>query len=156
MTNSIAGWIGDFEIKCRNKDTEEITRDLIKNRITNAALNQIAEVLTGVAPDMQIKWLALGTGSTPPSDTDTQLVSEIFRAQPVANPTRTGTGQVECEFVILDSEAVGHIREVGIFGGSGATDQPNTGVLISRILWNKEKTNSEEITVKRLDRVVRG
>lgn len=156
MINNLAGWIGDFEIKCRNKDTGEIAEHLIKNRITNAALNQLAEVLMGIAPDMQIKWLALGTGSTPPSDSDTQLVSEIFRAQPVSNPARTGTGQVECEFVVLDSEAVGHIREVGIFGGSSATDQPNSGVLISRILWNKEKTSSEEITVKRLDRVVRG
>jgi hypothetical protein len=65
------------------------------------------------------------------------------------------TGRIETTFTILDNEAVGIIREIGIFGGAAATSTPNSGTLIARVLWNKTKSSSEEITIKRIDRVVR-
>jgi hypothetical protein len=140
----INGWEGYFEITT-NGQTE-----LIKNRVMNAAINQLADAFTGVAPNLQIKWLAVGTSNTPVTDDDTKLANEIFRTQAVTSPTRISTGQIETEFKILETEAIGTLREIGIFAGN-ATDVKDSGTLISRILWNKEKTVNEEMTIKRID-----
>jgi len=154
MINEI-GYKGQFVIKVKNKITGETTEEIINNRIMNAALNKLVEVLEGNAPDLEIKYLAVGTGNTAITDTDTQLATEIFRTEPVVDTTRTATGQAETEFVLLDSEAVAQIEEIGIFCGSTAGAGANTGTLLSRILWSKNKTNSEEISIKRVDRMVR-
>ncbi len=154
MINEI-GFKGQFVITVKDKVTGKITEETINNRIMNVALNKFIEVLEGNAPDLEIKYLAVGTGNAAITDTDTQLSSEIFRTEPVIDTTRIATGQSETEFTLLDSEAVAQIEEIGIFCGSTAGAGANTGTLLSRILWSKNKTNSEEITIKRTDKVVR-
>ena len=121
----------------------------------DTVLNQLIDSLVGTAPNLEIKYLAVGTSSAALGDAQTQLTTEIFRTPAVTGPTRTATGQVETEFTILDSEAVATIEEIGIFGGSTASITANSGTLISRILWHKVKTSSEEITITRIDKVVR-
>jgi hypothetical protein len=140
----INGWEGYFDITI-NGQTERI-----KNRVMNAAINQLADVFTGASPNLEIKWLAVGTSSTAVTDADTQLGNEIFRTQATVSPTRVATGQIETEFTILESEAIGTLREIGVFGGN-ATSAKDSGTLISRIIWNKEKTVNEEMTIKRID-----
>ena len=149
------GWQGKFIIRVKNKITGKVTEEVINNRVMNVVLNQLSDTLMGNAPDLEIKYLALGISNAPVSDNQTQLGEEIFRTQPVNGPVRTQTGQIETEFIVLDTEAVGTIEEIGIFVGSSATASADTGTLLSRILWHKEKTNSEEITIKRIDRMVR-
>ena len=148
------GWEGSFAITIKDKSTGEVKEEIILNRLMDAGLNALADCLAG-SPDIEIKYLALGTSNTPVSDSQTQLGNEIFRTQPTSGPTRTATGQIETEFVVLDNDAVGTIEEVGIFCGSSASSAANTGKLLTRILWHKEKTSSEEITFRRLDKVVR-
>jgi hypothetical protein len=142
-------------ITVKNKDTGKTTEELINNQVMDTVLNQLIESLTGVDPDMEIKYLAVGTSSAALGDNQTQLTTEIFRTPPTTIPTRTATGQVETEFTILDSEAVATIEEIGIFGGSTASMTTDSGTLLSRILWHKVKTSSEEITITRIDKVVR-
>lgn len=149
MTND-CGWQGRFEIYVNGKLDAVIT-----NRIMDAILNEMADVLKGTAPDLSIKYVALGTSNTALTDTQTGLVTEIFRTAPVSNPTRTATGEITTEFTILDTEAVAQIEEIGIFVGSSATSSANSGKLLSRILWSKNKTNSEELTIRRVDKIVR-
>jgi hypothetical protein len=149
------GWQGKFIIQIKDKARGKVTEEVINNRVMNAVLNQLSDTLLGDAPDLEIKYLALGTSNTPVSDGQIQLGAEIFRTQAVNGPVRTQTGQIETEFTVLDTEAVGTIEEIGIFVGSSATASANSGTLLSRILWHKEKTNSEEITFKRIDRMVR-
>ncbi len=146
---------GVFEIKIKNIDTGEITYEKLKNRIMNAALDQLMKPLTGGTPDVEIKYLALGTGTTAVTDNDSTLDTEIFR---VADTTLTAnaTGQVTSEFPVLATEAVATIEEIGIFAGSSATSTADTGLLLSRILWHHVKTNSEEITFRRIDKTTRG
>ncbi|KNY24850.1 hypothetical protein [Pseudobacteroides cellulosolvens] len=150
------GWDGTWYITTKNKITGAITEEKIKNRIMNAALNAFADCLLGITPNYEIKYMAVGTSSAPITDTDTKLGSEIFRVQPVAAPTRTNTGEITTEFQILDSEAVATIEEIGIFCGSTATSSADTGNLLSRILWHKVKSSSEELTFKRVDKIQRG
>lgn len=146
----IEKWSGEFQIFINGKHVKTIC-----NRVMDAALNKMANILAGVSPDLQIKYLAVGTSNTSVTNTQTQLGAEIFRTIPVTSPTLTATGEITTEFILLESEAIGNIEEIGIFCGASATSTTNSGTMLSRILWKKTKTNSEEITIKRIDRVVR-
>jgi hypothetical protein len=141
---------GSFEILVNGKLEAKIN-----NRVMNDVLDQMAELYQGNAADLEIKYLALGTDNTPVTDTDATLGNEIFRT-PIVSQSKVGTGEILTEFIVLDTEAVGNIEEIGIFGGTGATASADSGALISRILWSKVKSNSEEITFRRTDKVVRG
>lgn len=143
------GWQGTFNIK--TKDGEEI----IKNRIMDVALTELLKVLTGDTTDMELKYLAVGTDSTPITDNDTQLGNEIFRTQ-FTSSSVTGTAELTSLAIILEAEAIGTIEEIGIFAGSTATATVNSGILVSRILWHRVKTSSDEIQFTRIDRIVRG
>ena len=142
------GWQGKFVIK--TKDGIEV----INNRITNLALNKLRDALNGVASDLEIKYLALGTSNTAIDDTDTQLGTEIFRTQ-FTTKAVSDFGKIESTAIVLETEAVGSIREIGIFAGSTATSTVNSGVMISRILWTREKTGLESIQFTRIDTIGR-
>lgn len=144
------GVYGGYEIYINGKYLETV-----KNRIMNTVLDQFVGCYKGNSTDLEIFYLALGTGNTAITDTDTTLDNEIFRTQ-ISTQTDVGTGEILTEFIVLDTEAVAQIEEIGIFAGSTATSSADTGTLISRILWNKNKTASEEITFRRTDKVVRG
>jgi len=148
------GYLGKWTIKVIDKITGKVTEETIKNRIMNAALDELIKVLNGDAVDLEIGYLALGTNNAAITNTDTTLGTEIFRTAAVSK-TLTATGELTSIFIVLDSEAVATIEEIGIFGGSTATATVDTGTLISRILWHKIKTNSEEIQFTRTDRIVR-
>ena len=153
MTND---HIGIFEVQCKNKITGKITIDTIYNKIPNSVLSQLINPLTGVTTNLIIKYLAVGTGGGVTSDTQTTLNAEMFRTVPVSAPTLTNVGRVETGFTILDVEANVHIMELGIFVGVGATASFNTGILLSRVQYDKVKTNSEEISINRIDILKRG
>jgi hypothetical protein len=144
------GWEGTFKIKV-NGENEEI----IKNRIMDAALDELLKVLTGDSPDMELLYLAVGTDNTPVTDQDAQLGNEIFRTQFTSSEV-TGVGEVTSLAIVLEAEAVGTIEEIGIFAGSGASVSADSGLLVSRILWHKVKTNSDEIQFTRIDKITRG
>lgn len=146
---------GKFKITKINKVTGEVIKYDIKNTIMDAILTEMAETLRGTASDYEILYFALGTGSTAVTTTDTTLDTEIFRTAVATESTPT-TGQVEHTFIVLDSEAVATIAEIGIFGGSTATASADTGKLISRVLWSEVKSNSEELNVTYTNTLSRG
>ena len=133
-----------------------IKEEVVKNRIMDQALDKEAEILRGVAPDLEIKYVAIGTGTTALTNTDTQLANEVFRVIPSNPPTKTATGEITTEFVVLETEAQVEIKEVGIFCGSTATATANSGTLLSRVLWNFDKRSNIELSITRVDRIVRG
>ena len=117
-----------------------INEETIFNRITDLGLNTWADALVGTASDIEIKFLALGTDDSVLDDTDTQLGVEVFRTQDTAL-SRTATGITQSEFFLLDSEALNTIKEIGIFCGSTATSSADTGLMLSRILWDSDRTS---------------
>jgi len=133
-----------------------IKEEVVKNRIMDQALDKEAEILKCVAPDLEIKYVAIGTGTTALTNTDTQLANEVFRVIPSNPPTKTATGEITTEFVVLETEAQVEIKEVGIFCGSAATATANSGTLLSRVLWNFDKRSNIELSITRVDRIVRG
>lgn len=155
MINEKTFWDGIFEINIRDKITGAVTTEEVHNRLMNASLQELVKPLTGTAANLEIKYLALGTGTTAVTDNDAALATEIFRVADTLL-SANATGQVTSEFIVLDTEAVATIEEIGIFGGTSATLTANVGICISRILWHHVKTNSEEITFRRLDTLTRG
>lgn len=148
-------WSGTFEIEVRDTETGEIRTKIIHNKVMDTVLSQLVSTLQGNNPNLEIKYLALGTSNAAVTTSDTELGAEIFRT-PVSAQTVSAVGELTTDFTVLDAEAVGNIQEIGIFGGSTATATANTGTLISRVLWSKIKTNSEELSFKRIDKIGRG
>lgn len=104
--------------------------------ITNAGQNAIGAALMN-GTSCQITWVAIGTGSTSPTTSDTQLVAEVFRL-PV---TTAVAGASAGEVIITASLAPGQapsvvIGEVGCFGGPGAGSGANTGTMFGRALYS--------------------
>ena len=131
--------------------------DVIHNRITDTMLFHLGNIVKGdVPPNLKIKYLALGTGSGDVGDDITELVNETFRTQYTEAPKTMQFGVVQTKFVILAEEAVGEIKEIGIFAGDEATSTPGSGILISRVPWEYTKTGSDELTIVRTDRIRRG
>jgi hypothetical protein len=156
LTDNVFGWQGIWKIKVTDKNTREVLEETeIKNRIMNQALDELLKVLQGGSSDMNVAYMALGTSNTPLTNTQTELGAEIFRTPPISQ-NKTGVGELTTVFTVLDNEAVAQIEEIGIFGGSTATASADSGIMISRILWSRNKTANEEIQFSRIDRLVRG
>ena len=154
INDSPLGWMGTFKIRIKNTLTGEITDEIVKNRITNTALNAMINTLDDIEPQLNIKYLAIGTGSTAIDDADTQLDTEIARVQ-FTSSNLTAIGEFTTEFVVLDSEAVATWAEIGIFCGDTATSSANTGIMLTRILYDRVKTSLEEIQFIRIDKIER-
>jgi hypothetical protein len=155
VTNKYS-WIGKYYVKAIEKSSGKILyEEEINNTIMNGALDEIYKSLYGDTPDVEIKYLALGTSSVSVATTQTQLVSEVFRTN-YASRTTSSNQEVVTNYVVLDSEATVQIEEIGIFAGAAATTVTNSGTLVSRILWSYDKTSSNiELQFQRTDKIQR-
>lgn len=115
--------------------------------ITNAGLNYLRDALYD-----GITHVAVGD-SDAEIENPTQLGNEIFRV-PLTDKDKTATGVFDAVALILDVDGPMNIREIGVF--ANGTSAPNSGTLISRVLWNRNKTALETIQVSRTDTIVRG
>ncbi len=140
-----SGIKGKFEIYINGE-----LADAVDNLIMDATILAMIRTLKGTAADIQIKYLALGTGTTAPANTNTQLQTEIFRTA-ILSQSEPITGEVNSLFQVLSTEAVATIEEIGIFGGAAAGGTANSGTLLARVLWHHVKTNTEEIQFRRIE-----
>lgn len=90
--------------------------------------------LTG--DEFTITHLALGTGNTAVTASDTALDTEIDRV--AVTTKRVGMASIESKFIVPPASAVGNIKEMGIFAKGSST--PDSGTLLSRLLIDKQKT----------------
>ncbi len=90
--------------------------------------------LTG--DEFTITHLALGTGTTAVTASDTALATEIARVE--VTTKRIATSSFESKFIVPTASAVGNIKELGIF--ADGTSSAGSGTLLSRLLINKQKT----------------
>lgn len=149
MTGDKNNYIGKYEIYKNG-----VLIDTVFNKVTDQFLNNLISYITnGEHVPMDIKYLAVGDGT---NELDNKLGNETFRVQYSIAPSRTeNIGEVKTEFIILASEAIGTIKEIGIFGGD-ATSVKDSGFMISRIPWEYEKTGSDEFVIARTDIIRRG
>jgi len=159
---------GEFRIVCRDAKTGHVVEERRgHNIIVNTASILIARLLKDSRePDAGISYLAVGTGAVgwnlqnPPQPTasQTMLYSEIARkafTTPDVNfidpetgdPTTVPTGVVDFAMTFAETEAVGPLVEMGLFGGD-ASDLRDSGTEVNyRTFPVLNKTNSMVMTI---------
>ena len=122
------------------------------NLITTVGLNMFRDLLEGLILDGEIKELAVGSDNTAPAITDTKLGTETFR-KTITAFSEPADGELKTTVYIAPPEAVGLIEEVGWFAGVGAGAGADSGILVSRVLYSRNKTALESIEIVREDRI---
>ena len=156
--NELSNWLGQWEIEIRENGKIKEIVDLTHNLITDAGLNMFRDALKGDITDMQIKYVALGNGATAPANADVQLVAEQFRKVVTsANVDPVTAGKLYTELYVADTEGNAFkTEEIGWFAGVVATATVNTGILIARVLYSRQKASTESWTIRRTDAISRG
>lgn len=156
-SNALAGWHGAFEVQIMRKGQEP---EVIKfpNLITDKWLNTVRDATMSATPiDLQIKYIGLGKDDgtiLPLAPSNTKLGNEVERK--VFTKIETdGTGRVKRTVNINSAEGNFHIKEIGIFAGSAATSAINTGILVARVFYDRDKDELESINIVRTDVVGR-
>jgi hypothetical protein len=146
---------GEYIIEARDALTGKLIR---RYRLNNMlmAINRTIRVqmlqgtYAGAITDLDIKYFALGTGTTGAADTQTQLVTESFRKIFTKKTLITpSTLQTVCS--VGAGEANFTIKEIGIFCGSGATASANSGIMLSRVNVDIVKNANIVLNITRND-----
>ena len=126
----------------------------IKNLITTVGKNLIRDGLNNVATisDIMIKYVEVGTGNTAPVVADTTLDTFLFRKVMTSRSTPSD-GVTKCIVYIAPSEAVAALKEIGWWAGASAGGAEASGVMVSRILYTRNKTSLESLQIERLDSI---
>lgn len=153
----ISGWLGRYEIIIRDLDGNIIERTgLRQNLITDAGLNMFRDLLSGAITDGEIKYVGLGSGATAPASGQTRLTTEQFRKLVTSQTNGTAAGELETLVYIADTEANSfRCEEIGWFAGATAGAGANTGIMVARVLYSRQKTNLESWTIRRVDTIGR-
>lgn len=139
---------GHYRIEIRRKG--ELVRVIeLDNTLTEAYRQAIlGQLKDGTGADLEIKYLAVGTNSTPSTSSDTKLGAEIYRSSPTSQEIQGGT--LVTTWVLTNEQVNAHLREIGVFIGN-ATSTADSGTLMSRINIDIIKTDAEELTFIRSD-----
>ena len=148
---------GYIRITVRDLAGNILEQTELRNTVVKVGRKMWRDMLKGDIADGQIKQFGLGDDDTATFDDETTLVNETFRKAFTAEST-PADDQYQTVCYIAPAEAVGWIKELGWFAGAGALASPNynTGILVSRVLWSRNKTNLESIEIVRLDSVEEG
>ena len=147
-------WGCNIKITSRYKDGS-VEVDEFHNSIHNAALNAMRDLLDGDVTDLQIKYFAWGNDNSAVDATDTDLGNELGR-KAITSQTAGGTGVMTTVTIIQSTEAVAQLEEFGWFAGADAGAGAGTGIMISRVLYSRNKTGLESIQVERTDTFAEG
>jgi len=110
---------GEIELILKNKKGEVKKRVKIKNVITNVGKAQVAGLINGVVTS-PFRYVAIGTGTTAPSASDTALDNEIARKTGSTSRATTNvsndTAVVEATFSSADGlSGSSNVAEAGLF-----------------------------------------
>jgi len=141
-------------VKITVKDLEGNIKEVkeLKNLITTVGLNMVRDGWYGDVADTETKYMAVGDDNTAPALTDTTLGNETFR-KIMTSHSKPADAQMKFTVYIAPAEAVGAIEEIGWFSGAAAGAGADTGIMISRVLYSRTKTNLESIQVERTDTI---
>lgn len=155
MPKDNMGLRGAYAIEAVDPATGEILRRWeLANQLTAVNQNVRDQMLLGTFAGpldaLQIKYIGLGTDSTPAAVSDTQLGAEQYR-RAVTQIAQSGAGSIKTVLSIPPAEANFRIREIGVFCGPGASDAANTGTLLSRVVVDIENNANITLNIVRYD-----
>jgi len=145
-------WRGHIKITTRHLQGHILDVVEFDNLIMTVGLNMLRDLFSGTISDGEIKYIALGTDNTAPAVGQTTLVAEVFRKQETSR-SNLGDGILKTIHYIAPDEAIANIREIGWFAGVDATLTPDSGIMVSRVLYSRNKTNLESIQIERTDTI---
>jgi len=153
----ISNWKQRVNVKVTARDLEGNILDVqyFKNLITTVGLNMMRDGLYGSVTNFEIKYLAVGSDNTAPALADATLGTETFRKVTTSHDNATDAQHIHIVY-IAPAEAVGAIEELGWFAGAAAGAGADSGIMISRVLYSRNKTNLESIQVERTDTFAEG
>lgn len=146
------GHMGIFNFKIK-RNKKIIHEEILKNMISNDALDEISSSLLGSTPDVQIKYIAFGDDNTALDGSQNKLESEMYRS-PVVDLYRSDVGIISSEFLIGKTITFsGLVYEIGIFCGSTCSATANSGLMLCRLLPStvQEKISGDEWFFQRID-----
>lgn len=146
LTNETVGWRGRVRVEIL--ETGETVE--FDNLITDLGLDLVRDAYLNLTDASEPEYLAFGSDPTAPANTDTLLGAEFGRV-PITDRDAPSTGVATTRAIItaIEGNAPPTIEELGWF--ADATEDPDTGVLIARVLYTRAKTNLESILVSRTD-----
>lgn len=110
--------------------------------ITAPIKGKLRDGLFGDTVALNINYFAVGSDGTAVTGAETQLGTEIKRVT-LLSITKNGAVDLDAIAELLDTDGALTIRELGFF--AGGTASANSGSLVTRILYSRDKTNLESI-----------
>lgn len=138
---------GKLKATIRDGDTGPIKRvQEYKNINPDVLKYMIINNLASATPDnaMRVNYLVVGTGTSTPAASDTQLQTETFR-----NPIASASSSQNVAFItgfIGAAEDANTYREAGFVSDGDAS--ANTGIIGSRVSINITKSLLESLTLE--------
>ena len=139
-----------FDLDGNIKDVQEF-----HNLITTVGLGMFIDMLNGSIADGEIHYMGVGSDNTAPALTDTTLGTETFR-KVYTTQAEVTTISLKTTVYIDPSEAIGAIEEIGWFAGAGDLSGADSGIMVSRVLYSRNKTALESMQVERTDSIAEG
>jgi len=156
---AITAWLGQWEVISHDAKTgKELWREKIRpNLIMDDGLDMFRDILKGDVTDGKIKYVALGNDSTAPANDQSTLVAEQFRKIVTSqNVDPVTAGKLYTEVYLADTEAnTFKCEEIGWFAGANASTTKDTGIMIARVLYSRQKSSTESWTIRRTDTMQR-
>lgn len=119
-----------------------------KNLIPTEGREAIARRLGNIAEKANegiVTYGAVGTGTTAPQNSDTQLETELVRK--LISSTSYASNVITIRTFFTTSEANGSLKEFGLFGENASGTQ-DSGTLFQRVNIDKTKTSAKTLTVE--------
>ena len=145
---------GIYDLSITNTETGEVRKYEFQNLITNNGL----DLLNGDISDIStiLNYCRLGTGSTTPTFTDTNLAAPLtdyvgggtltYTSQTTTSPYYVQTSR---SYVYAQGAVVGNISELGVF----RTNNPTSPSMFSRSLIKDSGGNPTTITVTAIEQL---
>jgi len=151
-------WIGKWEVVIRDLNNNVIERTNIKpNLIMDDGINMLRDLISGAITDGEIKYIALGDSDTTPAINQHTLGNEKFKKLITSQTNQTGIGILLTTVFISDSEANDFkTEEIAWFAGISASETIDSGIMVARVLYSRQKNNLESWTINRTDTFKRG
>lgn len=138
---------GQVLIEIRNAKTGKLKfSTLTKNMFVATGKAALADAMRGTETSSRgiITYCAVGTGTTAPAQSDTQLQTELFRKQISVRSVASNVATFQTFFTA--AEAIGTLREAGLFGDA-ASGTANSGTLFCRVAINRAKSSADTLTL---------
>ena len=131
-------FIENIELALVDSTTGEVLeKEVISNTVVNSGLEIIAKLINGVVTD-PFDVLAIGTGTTAPSISDTALETEVARAVATVSYEADYKAKYQKTFSFGSGEAY-DITELGIFDSATASGSN----MLNRVVFSAKSVDSQ-------------